>query len=105
MNVLANDDELLKYIEIWNKIKLLLNKILYNWLVYEEYIRTKISPYNENFHGNKRLTKDIEAENKFYSRIFLGKFFKCNAIEKHNKNSFFKELVQIADCSVNESNN
>ena len=23
-----------------------------------EYIRTKISPYNENIHGNKNLTKD-----------------------------------------------
>ena len=35
MNVLPNDNELLKYIEIWNKIKALLYKRLYN-----EYIKT-----------------------------------------------------------------
>ena len=29
MNVLANDNELLKYIKMWNKIKALLNKRLY----------------------------------------------------------------------------
>ena len=64
MNVLANDNELLKYIEIWNKIEALFNKKfnkkgLHNRPVYNnEYIKTKISPYNANFHGNKKLTKD-----------------------------------------------
>ena len=42
MNVLANDNELLKYIEIWNKITALLNKKLYSEPVYNEHIRTKI---------------------------------------------------------------
>ena len=32
----------------------LYNKRLYN----NEYIRTKITPFNENIHGNKKLTKD-----------------------------------------------
>ena len=66
MNVLANDNELLKYIEIWNKIKALLNKRLYNEPVYNEYINTKISLYNENFHGNKRLTKRNIMEIPYY---------------------------------------
>ena len=38
MNVLADDNELLKYVEIWNKIKALLNKRMYNIPVYNEYI-------------------------------------------------------------------
>ena len=64
MNVLADTDELLKSIEIWNRIKALFNKKfnkkgLHNRPVYDnEYIKTKISPYYENFHGNKKLTKD-----------------------------------------------
>ena len=58
INVLANDNELLKHIEIWNKIKALINKRLYNEPVYNEYIKTKISLHNKNFHGNNRLTKD-----------------------------------------------
>ena len=51
-------NELLKYVEIWNKTNALLNKSLYNIPVYNEYIETKISSYSENFHGNKKLTKD-----------------------------------------------
>ena len=52
MNVLANDNELLKYIEIWNKIEALFNKKLnkkgfYSKPVYNnEYINTKSNPYN-----------------------------------------------------------
>ena len=76
-----------------------------------EYIKATISLYNENFHGNKRLTKDkycghsilllesiSEVKSKCYSEIFLDKFFECNSIKKHdnsNVNSLFKELVQI----------
>ena len=43
---------------MWSKIKTLINKKLnkkglYNRPVYNnEYIKTKISPYNKNFHGN-----------------------------------------------------
>ena len=85
MNVLADNDELLKHTEIWNKIVDLFNKkhnkiVLYNNTIYNnEYIKTKKSPYNENFHGNKKLSKDeyygnltlllesiYEVENKHY---------------------------------------
>ena len=65
MNVLADNNELLKYIEIWNKVATLFNKTitkrgLYNRpLYYNKYMETKIIPYNENFHGNKKLTKDV----------------------------------------------
>ena len=64
MNVLANDDELLKYIEIWNKIDSLFNKKFNKKRFYSKptynnkYIRTKINSYNENFHDFKKLTKD-----------------------------------------------
>ena len=58
--------------------------LLHNRPVYNnEYIKIKISPYNENFHGNKKLTKDehyghsilllesiCEVENKYYPQIF-----------------------------------
>ena len=60
MNVLANDNELLKYTEKWNKIEALINKKFnkkgfYNKPMYNnEYIWTKINSYNENFHGSKR---------------------------------------------------
>ena len=39
MNVLANDNESLKYIKIWSKIKALLKKTLYNRPVYNKYIK------------------------------------------------------------------
>ena len=100
MNVLANDNELLKYTEIWNKIETLFNKKFnkkgfYSKSVYNnEYIKTKISSYNENFHDNKRLTKDkyyghsilllesiSEVENKYYPQTFSDKFFECNFIK------------------------
>ena len=97
VNVLADDNELLKYVEIWNKIKTLLNQRLYNIPVYNQYIRTKISLYSENFHGNKRLTKDkyyghsilliesiCKAENKYYPQTFLDEFFECNSVEAYN---------------------
>ena len=126
MNVLANVNELLKYIEIWNKIESLFNKKFNSKPTYSnKYIRTKISSYDENFQGNKRLTEDeyyrhsilliefiCEVENKYYPQTFLDEFFecnsvecnfiKCNFIEKHNdnnKNSLFKELVQLVDWS------
>ena len=85
MNDLANDNELLKHIEISNKIEALFNKKsnkqgFHSKLTYNnEYIKTKLSPYNEDFHGNKRLIKDkyfghsilllesiSEVENKYY---------------------------------------
>ena len=64
IDVLANDNELLKYIEIWKKIEALFNKKFnkkefYSKPVYNnEYIMTKKSLYNENFQDHKRLTKD-----------------------------------------------
>ena len=64
MNVLAGDNELLKYIEIWNKIEPLFHKKInekgfYSKPLYNnEYLRTKLSLYNENFWSNKALTKD-----------------------------------------------
>ena len=127
MNVLVDDNELLKYIEIWNKIEALFNKTFNNKGFHSkpidnnEYMKTKISSYNENFHGNKRLKKDeyyghsvlllesiSEVENIYYPRTFIDKFFECNSIEcnsvkKHNKNSLLKELVQIVDWSDDES--
>ena len=64
INVLADNDELLKYIKIWNKIEALYNKKFdkkgfYSRPAYSnEYIKTKICSYNKNFHGNKKLTED-----------------------------------------------
>ena len=57
-NVLADNKELLKYIEIWDKIADLFNKthnekVLDNNTIYNECINTKINIYNEKFHGNK----------------------------------------------------
>ena len=63
MNVLADNEELLKYIEIRNKIEALFNKKfnkrrLYNRPVYNnKYIKTKISLYHENFNSNKNSQK------------------------------------------------
>ena len=121
MNVLANGNEF-KYIEIWNKIQDLFNKKfnkkgLHNRSVYNnEYIKTKISPFNENFDGNKKLAKDeyyvhsmlllesiSEVENKYYPQTFLDEFFKIH--NDNNINKLFKELVQIIDWSDNEFNN
>ena len=72
MNVLGDNEELLKYIEIWDKIVDLFNKnhnkkVLYNNTVYNnECIKTKISPYNKKIHGHKKLTKDILWEIQYY---------------------------------------
>ena len=93
---------------------------MYNRPVYNEYIKTKISSYNKNFPGNKRLTKDeyygysilllesiSEVQNEHYPQTFLDKFFECNSVETHNdnnKNSLFQELVQTLNWSDDESN-
>ena len=119
MDVLANDNELLKYVEIWNKIEALFNKKINKPVYNNEYINTKINPYSENFHGFKKFTKDeyygnsilllesiCEVKNKYYPQTFLDEFFECNSVEIHNdinKNSLFKELVQILDWSDDES--
>ena len=71
INVLADNKELLKYIEIWDKIVDLFNKkhnksVLYNNIIYNECIKAKISSYNEKFHGNKKLIKD-----KYYGNSIL----------------------------------
>ena len=64
MYVLANDNELLKYIEVWNKIEALFNKKFNRKSFHSdpahnnEYIRTKISSYNENFRDFQKLVKD-----------------------------------------------
>ena len=118
-DVLANDNELLKYVEIWNKIEALFNKKINKPVYNNEYINTKINPYSENFHGFKKFTKDeyygnsilllesiCEVKNKYYPQTFLDEFFECNSVEIHNdnnKNSLFKELVQILDWSDDES--
>ena len=110
----------MKYTEIWNKIvNLFYEKFnkrgLHNNPTHNnEHIETKISPYNENFHGNKKLTKDkyydnsilliesiCKVKNKHYPKAFLDKLF-----EKHNSvPSSFKELVQITDYSDDGNNN
>ena len=73
MNVLADNDELLKYIKIWNKIEALFNKKFnkrrfYSKPVYNnEYIKTKISPYNEKFYAIKNSQKmNIMAIQHYY---------------------------------------
>ena len=58
MNVLADNREVLKYIEIWDKIEALFNKKINNKPVYNnEYIKTKMSPYNKNFLAIKNSQK------------------------------------------------
>ena len=120
MNILANDNELLKYIKIWKKIEALFNKKfnkkgLHSEPVYNnKYIRTKINPYDENFHDLKKLTKNeycglsmlflesiSEAENKCQPQTFLHKFFETH--DNNNVNSLFKELVQFVDWYDDES--
>ena len=122
MDVLANDNKLLKYIEIWNKIESLYNEVTLNKKGFHcdpihnnKYIRTKICCYNENLRDFQKLVKNkycghsilllesiCEVENKCYPQTFLDKFFECNSVEK-NVNRLFKELVQIVDWSDNES--
>ena len=84
---------------------------MYNKPTHNEHIRTKICPYSENLHGNKKLEyydnsillieSICEAENKHYPQTFLDKFF-----EKYNSvPSLFKELVQVTDYSDDNDNN
>ena len=74
----------LKLYSIINFKKGLHNRPIY----YNEYIRTKIRSYNENFLVNKKLAKDeyynhsilllesiCEVENKYYPQTFLDEFF------------------------------
>ena len=119
MNVLANDNKLLRCIEIWNKIETLFNEVTLNKKrfhcgpIHNKYIRTKISSYNENFHHFQKLVKNkycghlilllesiCEVENKYYPQIFLDKIFECNSVE-NIVNKLFKELVQIVGLSDN----
>ena len=121
MNVLANDNESLKYIKICNKIETLFSKVTLNTKrfgcdpIHSKYIKTKIITYNENFYDFQKLVKNkycgysilllesiCEVENKYYPQKLLDKFFECNSVEK-NVNRLFKELVQIVDWSDNES--
>ena len=85
---------------------------------HNEYIKTKISPYNENFYGNKKITKDeyyghsilllesiCEVKNKHYPQTFLDEFFEMHNDNNNNMNKLFTKLVQIIDWSDDESNN
>ena len=75
MNVLADNGEVLKCIEIWDKID------------NDKYIKTKRSPYNENFHDKKLRKVEYYGhsilfleficglENKYYPQTFLDEFF------------------------------
>ena len=69
--------------------------MLYNNTIYNECIKTKISLYNEKFHGNKKVIKDkyygnsilliesiCEVKYKYYPQTFLDEFF-----ETHNDNN------------------
>ena len=124
MNVLADNHELLKYMKIWNKIEALFNKKnnkkeFYSKPIYNnEYIKTKVSPYNENFYGNKKLTKHkyyghsilllefiCEVENKHDPQTFLDKFFEIHNYNYNNIGKLFNELVQIIDWSDDEESN
>ena len=92
-------------------------KVFYNNTIYiNEWTNTKISSYNEKFHGNKKLIKDryygnsvlliesiCKVENKCYPQTFLDEFFETH--NDTNISSLFKELVQIIDWSDDESSN
>ena len=88
MDVVANDNELLKYIEIWNKTEALFNKNINKPVYNNEYINSKINPYNENFHSNRKLIQDkyyghsilllesiCEIKNKYYPQTFIKVLF------------------------------
>ena len=97
MNVLAKDNELLQYIEIWNKIEALFNnkfnkKGLYSKPTYNnEYINTKIDPYKENFRSNKRLTKD-----EYYGHSILLLELICELKNKYHRQTLLKGIIKIA---------
>ena len=91
----------------------LFNKITSKSFRYDtEYIKAKISPYNENSHDiDKRLKKGnyygilvllidfiCEVKNSLYPQTLLKKLFECN-----NKSNAFKEPLQIVDESDDES--
>ena len=115
INVLTNDNKLLNYIEIWNNIGKIWKKRFHSESIYNnEHIKTKISSYNENFCGFKKPTKNeycghsilllesvCEVKINIILKNFLHKFFVCKIIIEcnNNKNSLFKELVQIVDWS------
>ena len=52
MNLLVHDKEILeKYVEIWNKIKILVKKEFNSETVYnDKYIKTKVKIYNDKVH-------------------------------------------------------
>ena len=112
MHVLTDRAKFFKYVEIWNRIVSLFNKSTSKNFKYNiEYIKAKISPYNENFHGiNKRLKKGnyygtlvllidsiCKVKNSLYPQTLLKKLLECN-----NKNNAFKEQPQIVDESSDE---
>ena len=113
MHILPGSANFLKYIEIWDKIVSLFNKNTSKKFRYDiEYIKPKISPFNENHHGiNKRLKKGnyygalilsinsiCEVAGKLYPQTFLKELFGCN-------NSKLKKPIQIIDNFSDESNN
>ena len=94
-NTLADNIDFLKDIEIFSKIKDLFNEKFNkrgyskNLMHNKEYIKPKISPFNKNFHGNKKFIKNkyygnsvlliefiCEIKNKYYVSTFLNEFFK-----------------------------
>ena len=56
MNILINNKEFLKYIEIWNKIESFFNEEV-NRPVHNKLIKTKTSAYSDAFKDNKNLKK------------------------------------------------
>ena len=52
MNLLVHDKEILEnYVEIWNKIKILVKKEFNSETVYnDKYIKTKVKIYNDKVH-------------------------------------------------------
>ena len=76
MSFLVNDTELLiKYTEIWTKIRDLINKKFDSEPIYNnKYINTKIKLYNNdirtNFHDNNNI-KEVPKENCAYKCLSL----------------------------------
>ena len=110
-HILTSPANCLKFIEIWDKIVFLFNKdISKNFRYDTEYIKPKISPFNENHHDiNKILKKDnyygtlilsigsiCEVAGKLYPQTFLKKLFRCNNNTLIDKSS---------DKSSDKSNN
>ena len=101
--------------QVWNMESLFNKKFnkkgFYSKPTYNnEYIRTKISSYNENFQDFRKLTKDeycghsvllLESISEVKNKYYPHRFFKKH--DGSNVNSLFKELVQIVDWSDDES--